>query len=301
MTMRRHDLNLIPILDALLRNRNVTRAGQELGLSQSATSHALNRLREHFNDRLLIPSGNELLPTHRADAMMGSLAEILQLIDRLLETSDFDPAQALRRFRIGTSDYVACLLLPSLVPDVLRCAPGVTIQMTWDYDNTAAKLQSGQLDLALIPRGNIDQSNLRFETFYVDELVVVASKNHQGIGDKIDLDTFLRLPYAGFRRESASEKSFADRQLAQNNLQVRETLWVSDFLPLAFTIANTECVSLVPRRVATMLGEVVGLRIFDVPFAAEPLHVQAYWSHEAHGDPGHAWLRQMVRTAWAKS
>lgn len=294
MTMRRHDLNLVPVLDALLRHKNVTRAGQELGLSQSATSHALTRLRDQFDDRLLIASGNELLLTHRAESMTGLLADTMQMLEKLLEIDDFDPALVSRRFKIATADYVAHLILPSLIREITSTAPSVTVQVAWDNETTAARLRDGQLDIALLPRGSIESSDLHVETLYADDLVAIAALDHPEIGDTLDLQTFMRLPYAAFRREDAPEKSFADRQLQQNQLSPREAVLVSDFLVLGFVVASTQCVSLLPRRVAEKLRDASRLRIFQAPFATEQLHIQAYWSHKAHSDGGNRWFRDIL-------
>jgi LysR family nod box-dependent transcriptional activator len=300
MTLRRHDLNLLPMLEALLRHRNVTRAGDELGLSQSAMSHALFRLREHFGDKLLVASGREMVLTPRAESLKALVQDALECVTRVLETQAFEPATSERRFNLCTADYVALLLLPAILQRLEKEAPNVTIQVTWDREDMPAKLRSNQLDFVLVPRGALVEDDLHSETLFADELVVVASANHPDIGDTLDYATYERLPHAVFRKENSSSKSFADIQLSHNKLHHgKEALVVSDFLLLPFVIAETSHIALLHRRLAERMCTATQVKFLAPPFPTEKLYVEAYWAHQAQGDPGHQWFRQILRDACA--
>lgn len=294
MTLRRYDLNLLPVLDALLRHRSVTRAGQELGLSQSATSHALTRLRDLLNDQLLVASGNEMQLTQLAKAMAGSLGGALETLESLLDREAFDPATSRRHFRIGTGDYVALLLLPELLPRIGRIAPGVTLQITWDTDDMAHKLRTKRLDFAVLPRGALPDEDLHMRSLYADELVIATAQDHPEVGDTIDLDTFLRLPYASFQLENDNIKSFAHTELENNRLHPRQSLLVSNFMLLPFILSGSRHVALLPRRFAERMRESARIKLLTPPFPTSTLHIAAYWSHLAHSDPGHRWLRRQL-------
>lgn len=294
MSLRRYDLNLLTALEALLRHRNVTRAGKELGLSQSATSHALIRLRQQFNDQLLVQSGREMLLTHRAETIFGPLEGALQALERIVEQKKFDPSTSVRRFKVGTADYVAFLTVSKLMQELEQTAPGVTLHVTWAEKDIQRKLRANELDVALIPRGHVEDDDLHSQTLFTDDLVVIASADHPEIGTTLDRATYERLPHARFRRDAGGGKSFADIQLLHNQLQPSAAVLVSDFLLLPFVISGTRCVSLIHRKLAEGLKESARIRILEPPFATAKLHVEAYWSHAAHSDPGHRWFRQIL-------
>jgi LysR family nod box-dependent transcriptional activator len=294
MTLRRYDLNLLTVLDALLRHRNVTRAGKEVGLSQSATSHALTRLREQFGDPLLQSSGREMLLTHRAEAISGPLGEALDILDLIFESKSFEPATSIRQFKIGTADYVAVLVVPSLLQRIEQGAPRITTQVTWAEKDIARKLRANQLDLALVPHGTITDEDLHSHTLFTDDLVVVASADHPDIGAELDAATYARLPHAKFRREQGGGVSYADLQLLHSGLDVKASVIVSSFLQLPFVISGTRSVALLHRRLAEKFKTVAGIRILEPPFPTTKLMVQAYWSHAANSDPGHRWYRETL-------
>ena len=294
MTLRRHDLNLLPILDALLRHRNVTRAGKELGMSQSATSHALMRLRGQFGDPLLVRNGRETVLTHRAQAIAEPLAGILEVLDRLMATERFDPSTGVRRFKIGTADYVALVVLPRLANRLEQVAPKVSVHVTWAVKDVPEKLRSNQLDLALVPRGTVTDASLHSQGLFTDEMVVVVGAKNRAIGETLDYETYTRLPHAVLQHDNTSVRSFATIQEAENQVHANEALVVSDFLLLPFVIAESGYISLLHRRLAERLRRAAQVRIFPPPFPTATLNVDAYWSHAAHSDPGHRWFRELV-------
>jgi len=292
MTLRRYDLNQLPVLDALLRHRNVTSAGAELGLTQSATSSALGRLRVQFKDPLLVRDGRKLQLTRRAEALIEPVAAALEQMRRLLEADAFEPARATRRFYLGTADYVSLLVLPHLVRDLDRVAPMVSVQTNWAGDGMSAELRSGELDLALVPRGSLDDENLLSAPLFEDEMVVAACAANQEIGEQLTLETYLRLPHAEFRNASPAARSFAERQLAHNRLERQSTVLVSEFLLLPLILPGTRLVCLIHRRLGEKIAAVAPIRLLPAPFPTDRIHLRAYWSHAADSDAGHRWFRE---------
>lgn len=293
MSLRKYDLNLLTILDALLRHRNVTQAGQELGLTQSATSHALLRLREQFDDKLLVASGRTMMLTHKAESLVGPIADILRQAERVLDTKKFDPATAIRRFKIGMGDYVGFLLMPRLLNALETDAPNVTIHATWTGKDMASRLKLREVDLSIGAQPPGDET-LHSQPLFVDELVVIVSKKHPKVKNSIDLETFNNLPYAAFRHEAAGPISFVDFQLTRSRVLPRESVYVPNFLMLPFVVATTSHVALIQRRLAERMMTLAPIRLLTPPFRVEPLQISAFWSHEANKDLGHRWLRELI-------
>ena len=147
--LRRIDLNLLVILDALLSEQHVTRAAERLHLSQPAVSHALARLRDLLGDPLLVRQGGALVPTARALELAAPLAEALAQVQALLAPNRFDPASAKRRFRVAMSDYSAAIFLPGLVRTLRREAPGIDLQIVQaSREGMVDGVLNGDLDLA---------------------------------------------------------------------------------------------------------------------------------------------------------
>jgi len=276
-----------------LRNRSVTQAGQELGLTQSATSHALLRLREQFDDKLLVPSGRSMTLSHRAEALAGPVSELLQMAERILNADTFDADTAIRRFKVGMGDYVAFVMLADVVERIQVLAPNVTLHATWAGRDIASKLLLGDLDLALVPEfpasGPIHSMRL-----FSDEFVVIAAKERGDIGDSIDTETFQRQRYASFRYDASGSTSFAELQLAKNQIAPTNTLFVPNFLLLPFLVASTQCIALIHRRLAERMAAMLPIKLVRPLFELEPLRVNAYWAHKTQNDRGHRWFREQL-------
>jgi DNA-binding transcriptional LysR family regulator len=296
MNLRNLDLNLLPVLDALLRRRNVTRAGEEIGLSQSAASHALLRLRHLFGDELLVASGRTLAATPLARQLAGPLRGALDLLTELLDCSHFDPATSAKRFRISTADYVAALILPPLLRHLEKAAPNNSVEVTWGRQVIAADLRSHQLDLVIMPQGSVHGADILSERLFTDELVVIASIDHPDIGKTLDFATYQRLPHAVFRKDGdESAKSFADLQVIRHAINQRESVVVPDFLVLPLVISETRCIALTHRSLAERMRRAAPLRVFKPPFPTEQVEIRCYWSATVDRDPAHAWFRAILK------
>jgi LysR family nod box-dependent transcriptional activator len=146
------DLNLLVALDVLLQERSITRAGERLGLSQPATSGALARLRDYFNDPLLVPVGRQMMLTPLAHSLVEPVSQVLQQVQATVATrARFDPAKSDRRFSIMASDYVFTVFFPAVLQRVEREAPGVTLQLRQLSPNWHEELNRGDIDFVIIP------------------------------------------------------------------------------------------------------------------------------------------------------
>ncbi|OLT26952.1 LysR family transcriptional regulator [Actinomadura sp. CNU-125] len=298
MNLASLDLNLLVALRALLEERNVTRAGRRIGLSQPATSAALARLRRHFGDELLVRTGNNYEPTPLGAALQAPAANACVLLERLFTSrAEFDPATERREFTIMASDYAVAVFGAALARAVHAAAPGVRLtfrQVGPEIgENTDALLSA--VDGLLMPHGVI--SGFPTVELYRDEWVCLVAADHPEIGDALTLDDLARLPWVVYQRPYDAP---AARQLSMLGLEPRVEVSVQNFQLMPSLVAGTRRLALIQRRLAGLLAPVAAVRALPCPFEAVPVQ-EALWWHPVHThDAAHTWLRALAaRTAAA--
>ncbi|GIE34457.1 LysR family transcriptional regulator [Actinoplanes italicus] len=294
------DLNLLVTLDALLRERNVTRTAERLGVSQPAVSGALGRLRRHFGDQLLVRVGNryDLTPLAvRVAALTGpALAGVRRVFDA---TAEFDPSGLDREFTIVSSDYAATVLGPLIAQRFAAQAPGARLrlqQTTPDaVDHAADTLRSA--DGLIIPHGFV--TGLPYLDLYSDRWVCVVSGDHPDVGDALTMELLAELPWVViFDRPTAFAP--ASRQLRMLGIEARVEVVVDGFAQMPFLVAGTRRVALLQERLARLVAPVAGIRMLDCPFEVVPV-AEAFWWNPIHrNDPAHMWLRDVLLSAAAE-
>ena len=295
-SLRNIDLNLLFALDALLQERNVTRAGERLCISQPAMSASLGKLRRHFNDQLLERQGLRYVLTPLGVTLRDQVAETLRWAQRTFDTQrDFDPADSEREFHLIASDYAQAVLGGHLIRLADSEAPQVRLRFENVSVRTVDDLESrmGGIDALLLPTGFVEGFP-HFELFR-DEWVCVAWSGNDEIGEGAALDV-LRESRRISTFDTGRTFTYADRQL--DILDFRRSSVVADgFLATPFLLTGTRSVALLPRRIAELTREPAALRILPVHLDAPPL-IESVWWHEAHNaDPGHRWLRRLLRRA----
>jgi DNA-binding transcriptional LysR family regulator len=295
--LRGLDLNLLLVLEAALRTRHVTRAARELGLSQSAASHALARLRAALGDELLVRTPRGMVRTARAEALADPLAEALAALGRALAGPEpFDPARATRTFRLGCADYAQLVLLPPLMRRLATEAPGVSlfVMPAAQAEATHAALAAGELDLSLgptipgAPTGGVHRRHLLDETF-----VCVVRGGHPVLAEGLTLERFLDLDH-GFIAPRGAPGGAVDRELAARGRSRRVALTVPHFLVMPHVVASTDLVATVARRVAELVAGPLGLCLLEPPLPIPGFQLGVEWHERAHRDPAHAWLRRCL-------
>ena len=190
MNIKKVDLNLLVYLDVLLRERNVTRAAESLGITQPAMSNGLRRLRELFDDPLLVRTSGGMNPTERAETLQPQIREVVASIERAIEPNqDFDAASADRVFRISVSDYTESTLLPHLLRRMRSEAPNITLDIVTPSDVTYQDLEQGNVDLVINRFDALPQS-FHQRTIWRDTFSCLLS-HHNPIRDNFNLDTYL--------------------------------------------------------------------------------------------------------------
>jgi DNA-binding transcriptional LysR family regulator len=285
------DLNLLVALDTLLKERNVTRAGRRMGLSQPAMSATLGRLRTLLGDTLLERVGREYRLTPLAQTLSKPVEGILASIERTLEhNSAFSPATVQRNFRIAASDYVLFVLFPTLVERVARLAPGIRLHFQQVDTRIAQQLTARRVDISIQPKNLL--RGFATQELLTDSWVCVASRDNPEIGSRITREQLCSLPHASYSMGDGS--SFADRFVgtATGNVHVRVTC--QSFAALPLLLRGTNLVAVVQRLLAMQLAETADIRVLEPPIAIPKLVLSMWWNPISTPDPAHAWLREII-------
>jgi len=288
----RVDLNLLVALDVLLREGNVTRAARRLGRTQPAMSHALGRLRETFEDPLLVRSGRGMIPTPRAEALREPLRRALAELARLLhEGGDFDPAGSTRAFRLVCPDLLAWFL-PDLLAAMSRVAPGVTLDVRPPGADLGGSLASA--DLALGASESPGAGLVRVGLGEVTQ-VILARRDHPGLSSRGRLTKAKWLAYPHIQVGGAdASQGFVERALEVAGLRRTVGLRVPGFLVAPEVVARTDFFFAAPRELVEPLASRLDLRMLKPPIPMPPVPVSAFWHERVRADAGHRWFRDIV-------
>ncbi|GGA53643.1 LysR family transcriptional regulator [Sphingomonas psychrolutea] len=292
--LRAIDLNLLPVLEALLRHRNATRAGAEVGLSQPAMSRALGRLRHLLDDPLLVraPGGQMLSP--RAEALRQPLAAMLTDLRGLLSEPAFDPAAERRTLRLAMTDAQATLLLAPLVVRVAAAAPGVIVEWVPISAGLPERMLSGAVDLTLaldttpLPRGAAS------EPLMEDALSVVVRAGHP-CGGVWPIANYGAYPsvIVSLLGDRASDM---DAELAAAAIERPIAAIVPTFRAAAEIVARTDAVTTISHAFAQSVAGPLALRLIAPPLAHDRLGVVAVWATYRGSDPLLTWFRAMLQS-----
>jgi DNA-binding transcriptional LysR family regulator len=287
------DLNLLVVLDAVMQERNVTRAGQRLGLSQPAMSHALTRLRHMLKDDLFIRSPKGMLPTPRAEQLALPVRAALDGLQHSLEPTQFIPSEATRNFRIAADNYAAIVLVGSLAARITKLAPGLTLDFRASGTlNVPELLDRGELDLAL---GSwVDQSE-RFSRVRLlqDDFVAVLRKQHPAAEPcEMSMQQFAALAHLVITSVPYAT-DFVDEALARRKMKRRIQLR-APFLSAVRILAASDMVTVLERRVAEELVQYRPLVIRPLPNSSPTIETVMIWPRWVDNQPAHRWLREIV-------
>lgn len=299
MNLSALDLNLVVSLRALLEERNVTRAGRRVGLSQPAMSAALARLRRHFDDDLLTREGGQYELTALGRVLLDRTTTACDLLERVFTSQTaFEPAQEQREFTLLASDYAVSVFGPSLARAVHAEAPGIRLhfrQTPADVtERTDARLSG--VDGLLMPHGII--GDFPYADLYRDRWVFLVSEDHPEVHDRLALDDLGRLPWVMYQRTYDAP---AVRQLAMLGVEPRTEISVDSFHAIPALIGGTHRIALVQERLARSLAPQAGARIMECPYEPVPLR-EAMWWHPVHThDAAHTWLRDTAARVGAEA
>jgi DNA-binding transcriptional LysR family regulator len=286
------DLNLLVVLRALLSERHVTRAARQLGLSQSATSHALSRLRELYSDPLLVRSGRVLEPTPRALALLPMLERGLQELQGSLRGEQpFEPLRAKLALRLGAADYGQAVLFAPLVALLQAEAPGIDLQ-AMSYPDLLAELEAGTIDVALTTRGKLPRTLVEQQLFS-DGFVCMLRKGHPALHKKLTLKTYLELSHL-FVAPGGTAGSYVDTELERRGVARRVALQVSSFVVAPQVVAETNLISTGPERLLRRMSKHYPIVLLPTPLRLPRFDLCLVWHIRRDHDPALSWLRDAI-------
>jgi DNA-binding transcriptional LysR family regulator len=289
MDIKRMDLNLLVALDALLDERNVTRAADRLALSQPALSGALARLRVLLGDPLFIRAQRGLVPTPRAIELAPSVKRIVQEAQDLLRPSAFDPAVASGQLTIATTDYMQATLVVPLLETLRSSAPGITIVVrSLELSDIPARLERGDLDLGItIPE--FAPPELRSRLLYRERYAGAARKGHPIFRNDVSVEALCAYPHVLVAPRGGAPHGPVDDALAATGHRRSIALAVPTFLILPHALRRTDLLAVAPERL--LRGMERDLRLFEVPVLLAPFNVIAVWHPRVQNEPRHRWVR----------
>lgn len=295
INLNRLDLNLLLTLDVLLREHNVTRAAQRLNLSQPSVSVQLARLREIFDDPLLLPGPRGMQPTVRADELREPLRQALEALERAVSpVNAFDPARASVTWRIAATDYTESAVLLPLLTTLRRDAPASRLAV-FELNPGQIKRQAeqGDIDLFFHLRDGAPAS-LHQRLLFTERYVLAGRLDHPALKRRPSLKQFCQLEHVIVSPEGGGFQAATDEALAARGLKRNVVLSVPHFLFMLDVLARTDLVAVLPERLVANTGT---LQVVDPPLDLPGFDMLMLWHERLHRDPGHKWLRQQVLAA----
>ncbi|MFN3462120.1 MAG: LysR family transcriptional regulator [Oceanibaculum sp.] len=293
--LRRIDLNLLVTLDALLEERNVTRAAARLGMSQPAASRALGRLRDMFSDALLVDGPGGYLLSARATELRPALRQILAGVGALLETRPFDPARAAGSLRLLMTDLHAAVLAPHLLSRLAEEAPVMNLDILPPGPAIAAMLENETVDAAV---GVIEEapSGILRRKLFEDRFVTIMRKGHPAGGQKLTLDTYLTLDHMTIN-VTGTGPAPVDELLWAMGRRRRVRTRVPNFFAALEIAAGSDLVMTLPESLARTAAGAARFVMLPPPLDLGPIAVSLLWHARDQDAPRHIWLRSLIVAA----
>ena len=299
------DLNLLLTLDVLLDIRSVTATAERVGVTQSAVSHRLAKLRDFFGDPLLVAAGDDFVLTPKAEELRNPLRLALSELQNVVTPApELDPAEADRTFVVASSDLAEVTLLPALLEHLAAVAPRVTVHTRGRALVTGQALAEGKVDFAVapgegsIPGVTLDQTRgIRQRSFVTDGFSVLARRDHPRLRGRLTLKRYLAESHVLVAPQGAPG-GLVDSILARQGECRHVAAQVASFLSAPFLLQGTDYLLTCPTSLAEATAQPFGLRVFKPPIDLPSTKLFLYWHERMHHDPGHRWFRgELLRLA----
>lgn len=293
MNYEQIDLNLLVIFDAVMTELNVTRASEQLHMTQPAVSNALKRLRAILNDELLIKVPSGVSPTKKATEIWLTIRDPLSQIRQTIQPSAFEPENSTAIFTLSMADYAASLLIPPIILHLEHSAPNVDMRVIPNTNiNAPELLERGEVDIAI---GVFPNCGLRFRTHtLLTETYVCAMRyDHPLVKNKLTLEKFAQAKHLLISL-TGEANGFVDRVLEEKRLKRRIALTVNQFALAPVVVANSDLICTLATRTAKNCLLKDQLHLTPLPLDLEPTIIKMMWHERHHQDPAHAWLRSLL-------
>lgn len=295
MHIKELDLNLLVVMDSMLREHNVSKAAQRIGLSQSAVSHALNRLREYFDDPLFIKSGQAMEPTPKALALQAAVIDVMGTVrQKILSQAHFDPATAQKEFTFCVTDMGELVFMPTILKIIRKVAPHCTIRtMQVPAEQIEGLLATGEADLAIgtyrtAPEGLYKQ---RLFMHGFTTLVHVDSK----VRKRISLRDFETTPQIVVTLSGRSVIPF-DNVLEEKGIKRRIVMRTPHFLIVPLMIEqHPDLIATIPKELGNSFARFGVVRAVEPPLELPSYAISQHWHPLFHHEPSLMWLRDLIK------
>ncbi|MCM2294017.1 LysR family transcriptional regulator [Allorhizobium sp. BGMRC 0089] len=297
MRLDRFDLNLLVVLDALLEERNVTRASERLHIGQSATSAALSRLRDYFGDSLLVQVGRRMELTPLAQSLTGPVRDALMRARTAISIRPiFEPASVSRSFSVCVSDYLVDVLLAEVVRRVARAAPGIRLDLRKTPIDVLERFERGTTDVLIMPQQYADRLQHPKINIWQDEHVCMMCADAARSMSELTMDHYLDRGHISIRLGDETSLSYEEWFLPRYGRQRRVEGTIDQFSAAPLLVMGTERIVTMHRRMAEEMAKRFPVRLFPAPFAIEPLKEYMVWPRYLDEDPAHRWLRDIIQS-----
>lgn len=305
MNVGRIDLNLLKYLDVLLREQNVTRAAEQLGITQPAMSNGLKRLRALFGDPLLIRTSEGMTATERALELQPLVRQVLAQTEVMLTPDEaFQPLASRRVFRIMTSDYAEATLVPHIVRRLRQEAPDLVLDFLTPSDVSYADMEQGRVDMAINRFNEIPQS-FHQVTLWKDSFSCLLNRENP-ISSHFDLEAYLTAQHIwvsktgfgvgfGMNPEKLGGLGWIDQALMRLGRSRKISIFTRHYQMPALLAMNNDLVATLPSKVARMQAENSSLLIEEPPFDIPEFELKMAWSPLLHHNAAHRWLRRLIQ------
>ncbi len=299
MRFNKLDLNLLVALDALLKEQSITRAAESLNLSQSALSNSLAKLRDYFDDDLLIQIGRKMEVTPRAASLQDAVRDVLLRIDSTIAIQpDFVPQATDRSFRIFASDYFQMVLGPHLLEIAAREGCTATFEFLPLIGNPYRDLERGEADLLVIPSGFLSQEHPN-EHLYNDDFMCVLWANSALAQGDFTFERYSKAGHVVMRPLNSQAEAFEAWFVKRYGMSRRDTVFTYGFSMMPALVVGTELVATVHGRLARLLAKTWPVVLRPCPIPIDSLEQCIQWHKYRTQDPGLIWLRKLMRQAVA--
>jgi LysR family transcriptional regulator, nod-box dependent transcriptional activator len=291
---QRLDLNLLNALKALLTEKNVTRAGEQLHVTQSAMSGILSRLRDFFDDPLIVQVGRKMELTPLAESLLEPVNDILLRINTTITTRPvFNPATAQRHFSMIASDYTTSVLLVDVMQKVHHEAPGISLEIRMPSDAAAAELESGDVDFIIHPRHQSSTSQPG-EVLFEDSYRIMVDAHHPYKGESMSLEDYLQWSHVGFKTGSSGLSMYENWFQQVHGDTRRIDVYNHNFHQMPHLVVGTTRLATMHTRLAEKYLGQLPIRLIKPDFETPHLVEMLQWHKYRDMDPGSVWMRQCI-------
>lgn len=304
MNINKMDLNLLVYLDVLLREKNVTRAANQLNITQPAMSNGLKRLRDLLNDPILVRTSDGMVPTERARELAPVVRGVLLTLEETLQPNkDFEPLNSQRVFRIMASDYAASTLIPALLKKMRVLAPHTSLDIMTPSDVTFHDVENGKVDMAINRFDQLPQS-FHQKTVWRDSFSCLINAQNPVLKN-FNLDSYLKAQHiwvsktgfgvgVGMDPKDVQKLGWVDEALAKLGKQRSISVFTRNYHVAMHLAVGIDLIATLPSRAAKLYENDPTMAIMDPPFAIPSIELKMIWSPLLHQDASHIWFRRLI-------